>query len=68
MRYKKYNCFWREDSSEMVSFLRELEPQIVGGIVSVDEDDNNGTAFNVACDFAYQFEQLARKHDIEIVF
>ena len=68
MKYKKYNCFWREDSSEMVSFLRELEPEIVGGIVVVDEDDNDGTALNVACDFAETFEELARKHNIEIVF
>ena len=67
-KYKKYNCFWREDSSEMVSFLRELETLLEAGVVTIDEDDNDGTAFNVASDFAYQFEQLARKHDIEIVF
>jgi hypothetical protein len=67
LKMKKYNCFWN-NSSDMVDFYRALEGAIAGGIVSVDEDDNDGTAFNVACDFAYQFEQLARKHDIEIVF
>ena len=62
---KKYNCFWRKDSSEMESFLHALEPQIVGGIVSVDEDDNDGTALNVACDFAETFEQMAEEYNIE---
>ena len=65
---KKHNCFWRKDSSEMVSFLRELETYIKAGVVAIDEDDNDGTAFNVACDFAETFEELARKHNIEIVF
>ena len=64
---KKYNCFWRE-SSEMVDFYRALEEAIAAGIVVVDEDDNDGTAFDVACDFAETFEELARKHNIEIVF
>jgi hypothetical protein len=68
MKYKKYNCFWRKDSSEMVSFLRELETYIKVGVVAIDEDDNDGTALNVACDFAETFEELARKHNIEIVF
>ena len=68
MKYKKYNCFWRKDSSQMVSFLRELETYIEAGIIVVDEDDNDGTALNVACDFAETFEELARKHNIEIVF
>ena len=65
---KKYNCFWKNNSSEMVDFYRALESQIVDGNVSVDEDDNDGTAFNVACDFAGKFEELARKYNIEIVF
>jgi hypothetical protein len=65
MRYKKYNCFWREDSSEMVSFLRELETYIKVGVVAIDEDDNDGTALNVACDFAETFEQMAEEYNIE---
>ena len=63
-KLRKYNCFWRE-SSEMVSFLRELEPQLKAGIVVVDEDDNDGTALNVACDFAETFEQMAEEYNIE---
>lgn len=62
---KKYNCFWKNDSSEMVDFYRALEPQIAAGIVSIDEDDNDGTAFNVACDFADTFEQMAEEYNIE---
>ena len=65
MKYKKYNCFWREDSSEMVSFLRELEPEIVGGIVVVFIDDNDGTALIVDRDFIGTFERLAKEHNIE---
>ena len=66
MKYKKYNCFWREDSSEMVSFLRELEPEIVGGIVVVFIDDNDGTALIVDRDFIGTFERLAKGHNIDI--
>ena len=62
---KKYNCFWKNDSSQMVSFLRELEPEILAEIVVVDEDDNDGTALNVACDFAETFEQMAEEYNIE---
>ena len=62
---QKYNCFWREDSSEMVSFLRELEPQLEAGIVVVDEDDNDGTALIVDRDFIGTFERLAKEHNIE---
>ena len=64
MKYKKYNCFWRE-SSEMVDFYRALEEAIAAGIVAVDEDDNDGTALNVACDFAETFEQMAEEYNIE---
>ena len=66
MRYKKYNCFWREDSSEMVSFLRELEPQLKGGVVTIDEDDNDGTALLVDIEIRDFFERLAREHNIEL--
>jgi len=62
---KKYNCFWKNDSSEMVSFLRELEPQIEAGIVVIDEDDNDGTALMVNRDFIGTFERLAKEHNIE---
>ena len=62
---KKYNCFWRKDSGEMVSFLRELETYIEAGVVAIDEDDNDGTALNVACDFAETFEQMAEEYNIE---
>ena len=65
MKYNKYNCFWRKDSSEMVSFLRELEPQLEAGIVVVDEDDNDGTALMVDRDFVGTFERLAKEHNIE---
>ena len=61
---KKYNCFWN-NSSDMVDFYRALEGAIAGGIVSVDEDDNDGTALNVACDFAETFEQMAEEYNIE---
>ena len=64
-KYKKYNCFWKNDSSEMVSFLRELEPQIEAGIVVVDEDDNDGTALMVDRDFIGTFERLAKEYNIE---
>ena len=62
---KKYNCFWKEDSGEMVSFLRALVPLLEAGVVAIDEDDNDGTAFNVACDFAETFEQMAEEYNIE---
>ena len=64
MRYKKYNCFWREDSSEMVSFLRELEPQLKAGVVTIDEDDNDGTALVVDIETRAAFEKLSKKHNI----
>ncbi len=64
-KMQKYNCFWRKDSSEMVSFLRALEPYIGAGVVAIDEDDNDGTALNVACDFAETFEQMAEEYNIE---
>ena len=66
MKYKKYNCFWREDSSEMVSFLRELEPLVEAGVVTIDEDDNDGTALVVDIDFIETFERLAKGHNIDI--
>ena len=66
MRHKKYNCFWRKDSSEMVSFLRALEPQIEAGVVTIDEDDNDGTALVVDIEISDFFEQLAKKHNIDI--
>lgn len=62
---QKYNCFWREDSSEMVSFLRELEPYIETGVVTIDEDDNDGTALIVDIEIRDFFEQLAKEHNIE---
>ena len=65
-KYKKYNCFWREDSSEMVSFLRALEPYIEAGVVTIDEDDNDGTALVVDIETSAVFEKLAKKHNIEI--
>jgi len=49
----------------MVSFLRELEPQIEAGIVVVDEDDNDGTALMVDRDFIGTFERLAKEYNIE---
>ena len=66
MKYKKYNCFWKNDSSEMVSFLRELEPQLKAGVVTIDEDDNDGTALMVDIEIRDFFEQLAKEHNIEI--
>ena len=65
-KYKKYNCFWREDSSEMVSFLHTLEPYIRAGVVTFDEDDNDGTALVVDIEISDFFEQLAKEHNIEI--
>ena len=62
---KKYNCFWKNDSSEMVSFLRELEPQIEAGVVAFDEDDNDGTALLVNIEASAAFEKLAKEHNIE---
>ena len=62
---KKYNCFWKNDSSEMVSFLRELEPYIEAGVVAIDEDDNDGTALIVDIEIRDFFEQLAKEHNIE---
>ncbi len=62
---KKYNCFWKNDSSEMVSFLRELEPQLEAGIVVVFVDDNDGTALMVSRDFIGTFERLAKEYNIE---
>ena len=64
-KYKKYNCFWREDSSQMVSFLRELEPQLKAGVVAID-DDNDGTALLVDIEISDFFEQLAKEYNIEI--
>ena len=66
MRYKKYNCFWRKDSSQMVSFLRALEPYIEAGVVTIDEDDNDGTALVVDIETSDFFEQLAKEHNIDI--
>ena len=63
---KKYNCFWKNDSSEMVSFLRELEPYIEAGVVTIDEDDNDGTALVVDIETSDFFEQLAKEHNIDI--
>ena len=62
---KKYNCFWREESGEMVAFLHTLEPQLEAGIVVVDEDDNDGTALIVNRDFIGTFERLAKEYNIE---
>lgn len=62
---QKYNCFWREDSNEMVSFLRALEPQIEAGVVTIDDSDNNGTALLVNIEIRDFFERLAREHNIE---
>lgn len=66
MKYKKYNCFWRKDSSEMVSFLRALEPYIGAGVVTFDEDDNDGTALVVNIEASAAFEKLAKEHNIDI--
>jgi len=65
-KYKKYNCFWREDSSQMVSFLHTLEPYIKAGIVAFDEDDNDGTALLVNIEASAAFEKLAKEHNIDI--
>jgi len=65
-KYKKYNCFWNNSSSDMLDFYRALEEAIAAGIVAVDEDDNDGTALMVDRDFIGTFERLAKEHNIDI--